>query len=96
MINPDRVMKSVRAIFFLIIVLASIIGLLTLAPLVISGAVESDLPVLISAIIFYFVLGIIWWLIVDRRRNATLLGAAILAFPIASFAGTSVSLLFAP
>ena len=93
MINPDRIMKSVRSVFFLIIVLLSMGGLLTLVPLLNSGAVASDLPLLLSGIGFYLVLGIIWWLVVERRRSATLLGAAVLAFPIAGFAGTSASLL---
>ena len=95
MINPDQVMKSVRSVFFVIIVLLSMGGLLTLVPLLISGAVAGDLPLLLSAIVFYLVLGIIWWLVVERRRSATLLGVSVLAFPIAGFAGTSAGLLFA-
>ena len=42
----------------------------------------------------YLVLGVIWWLLVERHGRPTLLGAAVLAFPIGGFAGTSVSLLF--
>lgn len=94
MINPDRVMKSVRSVFFFIIVVLSMIGLLALVPLLNSGAVASDLPMLLSGIVFYLVLGVIWWLVVERRRSPTLLGAVVLAFPIGGFAGTSATLLF--
>ena len=88
-------MNAVRGVFFVMIIALSLMGLYFLLPLWFSGGSSSDIPQLLGGVLFYAVLGVIWWLLVEKRKGATLLGVFFLSLPILALIVTSLSLFFA-
>ena len=86
--------NAIRAVFFTSLVILSILGIYFLIPYWLAGGEAGDVPILLSAVAFYFFLGVLWWLTVQKRKGATLLGAALLSVPALAFLGTALRLAF--
>jgi hypothetical protein len=90
------VMQAVRGIFFVLLIIISVAGLLVLLPLVKEGVSRSEIPLLLGGAAIYLFLGGVWWLAVGRAlpkaalawvflllpflANLTLAGALLLAY----------------
>jgi hypothetical protein len=75
------VIQVVRAVFFILLIAISVIGLLVLLPLVKEGASREDIPLLLGGVAIYVVLGMVWWLLVGRALPKAALAWVLLLLP---------------